>query len=166
MVYQRHFWKDYDESKTETQNIADGAVVTTEKLNEMEIGIDSKADKTALAQTNANMVTNLSTKVDKGGNEQVTLRMLSQEVKTAMTGGSVAVIGPGGVNTSNIVDGAVTDKKVTGLLLKALVIPHIVPPNYDTTTKTLTFNGTTGSQDVITWGNSNYTTNTYSIPVG
>lgn len=46
MVYRRHFWKDYDESKTETQNIEDGAVVTTEKLNEMEVGIDSKADKT------------------------------------------------------------------------------------------------------------------------
>nr|DAU34648.1 MAG TPA: GDSL-like Lipase/Acylhydrolase [Caudoviricetes sp.] len=46
MVYQRHFWKDYDESKTETQNIEDGAVVTTEKLNEMEVGIDSKSDKT------------------------------------------------------------------------------------------------------------------------
>lgn len=46
MVYQRHYWKDYDESKTETQNIEDGAVVTTEKLNEMEAGIDSKSDKT------------------------------------------------------------------------------------------------------------------------
>lgn len=46
MVYQRHFWNDYDESKTETQNIEDGAVVTTEKLNEMEVGIDSKSDKT------------------------------------------------------------------------------------------------------------------------
>lgn len=137
------------------------------QTNENIENLDStKADKTALAQTNASMATNLATKVDKEGNEQVTLRMLSQEVKTAMTGGSVAVIGPGGANTSNIVDGAVTDKKVTGSLLKALVIPHIVPPNYDTTTKTLTFNGTTGSQDIITWGNSNYTTNTYSIPVG
>ena len=45
MVYQRHYWKEYDENKTETQNIEAGAVVTTEKLNEMEVGIDSKADK-------------------------------------------------------------------------------------------------------------------------
>ena len=136
---------------------------TNENIENLE---STKADKTALAQTNANMAANLATKVDKGGNEQVTLRMLSQEVKTAMTGGSVAVIGPGGVNTSTIVDGAVTDKKVSAPILKAMLIPHIIPPNYDTTTKTLTFNGTTGSQDVITWGNSNYTTNTYSIPVG
>lgn len=166
MAYQRHFWKDYDESKTETQNIADGAVVTAEKLNEMEIGIDSKSDKTALTQVNTNLLSGLSQKVDKGGNEQITLGMLSQGVKTAMTGGSVAVVGKDSVNTTNIVNGAVNDKKVTGSLLKAFVIPHIVPPNYDTATKTLTFNGTTGSRDVITWGNSNYTTNTYTVPVG
>lgn len=139
MVYQRHFWKDYDESKTETQNIADGAVVTTEKLNEMEIGIDSKADKTALAQTNANMVTNLSTKVDKGGNEQVTLRMLSQEVKTAMTGGSVAVIGPNSVNTTNVVDKSITQRKAANVLLGVPIFEFFTPPNIDTVAKTLTF---------------------------
>lgn len=137
------------------------------QTNENIENLDStKADKTALAQTNANMATNLATKVDKEGNEQVTLRMLSQEVKTAMTGGSVAVIGPNGVNTSNIVDGAVTDKKVSAPILKAMLIPHIIPPNYDTTTKTLSFNGVTGSQDIITWGNGNYTTNSFLIPVG
>lgn len=126
----------------------------------------SKADKTALANTNQQVSGLASNKVDKGGASQVTMGMLSQEVKTAMTGGSVAVVGKDAVSTTNIVDRAVTDKKVTGSLLKSLVIPHIIPPNYDTTTKTLTFNGTTGSQDVITWGNSNNTTNTYSIPVG
>lgn len=174
MAYQRQYWKEYDESKTETQNIENGSVVTAERLNILESGVVSnyneldttKADKTALAQTNASMATNLATKVDKGGNEQVTLRMLSQEVKTAMTGGSVAVIGPGGVNTSTIVDGAVTDKKVSAPILKAMLIPHIIPPNYDTTTKTLSFNGVTGSQDIITWGNGNYTTNSFLIPVG
>lgn len=115
MVYQRHFWKDYDESKTETQNIADGAVVTTEKLNEMEIGIDSKADKTALTQVNTNLLSGLSQKVDKGGNEQITLGMLAQQVKTAMTGGSVAVVGSNAVNTSNIVDGATTNAKLSDI---------------------------------------------------
>jgi len=53
-------------------------------------------------------VNGLSTnKVDKGGNEQVTLGMLSQEVKTSMTGGSVAVVGENSVNKSNIVKTAV-----------------------------------------------------------
>ncbi|SFE48707.1 hypothetical protein SAMN04487887_113108, partial [Enterococcus casseliflavus] len=111
MVYQRHFWKDYDESKTETQNIKDGAVVTTEKLNEMEVGIDSKADRNDLNVTNQNVLKLETNKVDKGGNEQVTLGMLSQSVKEAMTGGSVAVVGPNSVNTTNIVDGATTRPK-------------------------------------------------------
>ncbi|MEQ7028336.1 BppU family phage baseplate upper protein, partial [Enterococcus gallinarum] len=156
------FRTDIDALETDKADKIDLAQ-TNENIEILE---STKADKTALAQTNASMATNLATKVDKEGNEQVTLRMLSQEVKTAMTGGSVAVVGPGGVNTSTIVDGAVTDKKVSAPILKAMLIPHIIPPNYDTTTKTLTFNGTTGSQDIITWGNSNYTTNTYSIPVG
>ena len=51
-------------------------------------------------------------KVDKGGNEQVTMNMLAQDVKTAMTGGSVAVVGDGAVNTSNIVSKAVTNDKL------------------------------------------------------
>lgn len=115
MVYQRHFWKDYDESKTETQNIADGAVVTTEKLNEMEIGIDSKADKTALSQTNIFITNGLNSKVDKGGNEQISMGMLTTEVKKAMTGGSVAVVDDGSVNTSAVVNDAITTPKRTRL---------------------------------------------------
>lgn len=98
-----------------------------------------KADKTALAQTNANMVTNLSTKVDKGGNEQVTLGMLSQEVKTAMTGGSVAVVGNNAVNTTNIVNKAVTVGKAASMLLSSPSFEFNTPPNYDSTNKTLTF---------------------------
>lgn len=72
-----------------------------------------KADKTALAQANASMAKNLATKVDKGGNEQITMPMLSQEVKTAMTGGSVAVVGPNGVNTTNVANGAITSPKLS-----------------------------------------------------
>lgn len=139
MVYQRHFWKDYDESKTETQNIADGAVVTTEKLNEMEIGIDSKADKTALSQTNILLANGLNSKVDKGGNEQVTMAMLAQPVKKAMTGGSVAVVGDGAVNTTNLVDNAVTQNKVADMTfsLPAFEFNNNALPNIDTTAKTM-----------------------------
>lgn len=56
---------------------------------------------------------NLVRKVDKGGNEQVTFGMLSQDVKEAMTGGSVAVVGVDSVNTSNYVDGSVTPEKTS-----------------------------------------------------
>ncbi|MCZ4362363.1 BppU family phage baseplate upper protein [Enterococcus lactis] len=72
-----------------------------------------KADKTALSQTNILLTNGLNSKVDKGGNEQVTMAMLSQGVKEAMTGGSVAVVGPGGVNATNIVDGAVGLTKIS-----------------------------------------------------
>lgn len=53
-----------------------------------------------------------SGKVDKGGNEQVTYAMLAQDVKEAMTGGSVAVVGEDGVNTSNLVNASVTNDKL------------------------------------------------------
>ncbi|WP_368243288.1 MULTISPECIES: hypothetical protein [Enterococcus] len=84
------------------------------QTNENIENLDStKADKTALAQANASMAKNLATKVDKGGNEQITMPMLSQEVKTAMTGGSVAVVGPNGVNTTNVANGAITSPKLS-----------------------------------------------------
>lgn len=111
--------------------------------NKFRTDIDSlnttKADKTALAQTNANMATNLSKKVDKDGNEQVTLGMLSQEVKTSMTGGSVAVVGNNAVNTTNIVNKAVTVGKAASMLLSNSTFEFSTPPNYDSTNKTLTF---------------------------
>ena len=86
------------------------------QTNENIENLDStKADKTALAQTNASVATNLATKVDKGGNEQVTMAMLAQPVKEAMAGGSVAVVGAGAVNTTNLVDNSATYAKRTKL---------------------------------------------------
>lgn len=85
----------------------------------------SKADKTALANTNQQVSGLASNKVDKGGNEQVTLGMLSQDVKTAMTGGSVAVVGENAINTSNIINRSITTKKlneeVVDLLTKSVL---------------------------------------------
>lgn len=78
--------------------------------NKFRTDIDSlsanKADKSTLES-------GLLNKVDKNGNEQVTLPMLSQEVKKSMTGGSVAVVGDNAVNTSNIANGAVGWEKRT-----------------------------------------------------
>lgn len=78
--------------------------------NKFRTDIDSlnanKADKSALES-------GLLKKVDKNGNEQVTLPMLSQEVKESMTGGSVAVVGNNAVNTSNIANGAVSVDKLS-----------------------------------------------------
>lgn len=53
-----------------------------------------------------------SGKVDKGGKGQVSYAMLAQDAREAMTGGSVAVVGPNAVLEGNIVDGAVTEVKL------------------------------------------------------
>lgn len=53
-----------------------------------------------------------SGKVDKGGIGQVTLPMLAQDVREALTGGAVPVVGPNAVLSENIVDGAVTEAKL------------------------------------------------------
>ena len=72
MVYQRHYWKDYDENKTETQNIEAGAVVTTEKLNEIEEGIASKSDQNEFNQTKSTLQNQIDSLVLHAGNPNAT----------------------------------------------------------------------------------------------
>lgn len=83
-------------------------------------------------------------KVDKNGLEQINMRMLSQDVKEAMTGGSVAVVGVDAVSTSNIVNGAVTSAKLDPMLFPQngftngdLKIPFLIT---DHNAKTAVFN--------------------------
>ncbi len=45
MAYQKQTWRDFDDTKTDLQNINNGAVVTTERLNHIENGIANSADK-------------------------------------------------------------------------------------------------------------------------
>ncbi|WP_368251335.1 BppU family phage baseplate upper protein [Enterococcus sp. 2201sp1_2201st1_B8_2201SCRN_220225] len=97
----------------------------------------SKADKTALANTNQQVSGLASGKVDKGGNEQITMPMLSQPVKEAMAGGSLPVVGDGAVNTSNLVDNAVTQSKVADMAFSVPTFEFSVPPNIDTTAKSM-----------------------------
>ncbi|MET2039096.1 glycerophosphodiester phosphodiesterase family protein [Enterococcus faecium] len=122
-----------------------------------------KADKTALSQTNILLTNGLNNKVDKGGIEQVTLPMLTTEVKKAMTGGSVAVVSDGAVSTSTVVDKAITSAKAVASIQHPQVTLATDPPNYDTETKLLTFpsSGVTGGNSVITYGNG---AKTYFIP--
>ena len=124
-----------------------------------------KADKTSLAQTTQRVDGLANGKVDKGGASQVTMGMLTQEVKTAMTGGSVAVVGKDAVSTVNIVDRSVADTKVAAPILKATLIISGTPPNYDRAKKTFKFNGVDGVQDILIWGNGT-ATNQYLIPAG
>lgn len=54
-------------------------------------------------------VSKLNNKIDKG---EVTMSDLSQEIKEALTGGAVAVVGVNAVGSENIKDGAVTANKL------------------------------------------------------
>ena len=45
MSYQKQAWRDYDDTKTELQNLQNGAVVTPERMNHIETGIANSANK-------------------------------------------------------------------------------------------------------------------------
>ena len=75
------------------------------------------ADGGVVVPTNGNgLVEQIDGKIDKGN---VTLNDLTQEVKLAMTGGAVAVVGENSVGTENIKDSAVIPDKTTFLNRKS-----------------------------------------------
>lgn len=50
MAYAKQIWVEYDDTKTEAENIANGAVITSDRMNNMENGIDNAVEKTAFEQ--------------------------------------------------------------------------------------------------------------------
>lgn len=68
--------------------------------------------ETDLSQTKILLANGLNSKVDKGGGGQITLPMLSTDVKTAMTGGSVPVVGKNAVLAENIVKDTISPDEV------------------------------------------------------
>lgn len=50
MSYKQQYWNDYDENKSETQNIENGAVVTSERMNYIENGISQNDLKGTLLE--------------------------------------------------------------------------------------------------------------------
>lgn len=129
-------------------------------------GLDAtKASKAELISAENSLTSSIGKKVDKNGNEQITMPMLAQEVKVAMTGGSVAVVGPDGVNTTNLVNRSVTVDKVKGYLIKGRLIAGNKLPNYDTKNKTLTFYGISKKDDYLLLAYENWQFN-YTIPNG
>ena len=67
-------------------------------------------DGVVVPTNGAGLVKQIDGKIDKGN---VTLGDLTQEVKLAMTGGAVAVVGEDAVGTENVKDGAITLDKVS-----------------------------------------------------
>lgn len=81
----------------------DGDPITDAALNKMEAGIDGVNNKIS------NVSSQIKEKANK--NEIFTMANMGQDVKEAMTGGSVAVVGKNAVLNENIVDGQVTPGK-------------------------------------------------------
>lgn len=52
MTYRKQTWRDYDDTKTEIQNLNNGAVVTPERMNHIETGIANSANKEEVTTKN------------------------------------------------------------------------------------------------------------------
>lgn len=99
------------------------------------------ADSGVVVPTNGNgLVEQIDGKIDKGN---VTLNDLTQEVKLAMTGGSVAVVDENSVGTENIKNGAVIPDKTTFLNRKS---PNLL----DKSLATIDAAVSTGNGNVVT----------------
>lgn len=72
----------------------------------------SKADKTALANTNQQVSGLVSNKVDKGGASQVTWGMIAQDAREQISGDKVAIVGKNSVSSENLVDESVNRVKL------------------------------------------------------
>ena len=73
-----------------------------------------------------------------GGGKLASMADMGQDVKEAMTGGSVAVVGVNSVGTVNLVNNAVTSKKRTPLGSE-VIFRTSIPIDYDTVEETITF---------------------------
>ncbi|MGF2082001.1 SGNH/GDSL hydrolase family protein [Enterococcus casseliflavus] len=81
MAYQRHYWKDYDETKTETQNIEAGAVITTEKLNEIENGIVVNYSELDIKKSDKTYVDSMLTSIAQGGPRELFYSLAALKIK-------------------------------------------------------------------------------------
>ena len=83
----------------------DGDVISKQKLNKIENGMYETYE---LSKNNSSQI---KEKADK--NEVFTMANMGQDVKEAMTGGSVAVVGRNSILPENIVDGIISPSKTT-----------------------------------------------------
>ena len=91
----------------------------TDALNKAQ-SIDNKADKKEVEKLSSQLDTMANEKLDKNG--IVTMANMGQDVKEAMTGGSVAVVGKDTVLTENIVDKQITGAKLDNEVAKSTYI--------------------------------------------
>ena len=117
---------DYIRSKAYGIDVRETIAQMTEMLMQLALnqGMNPQEAQDFMARFN--------NKINKG---EVTMSDLTQEVKTAMTGGSVAVVGVDAVGTENIKDGAVTIGKLAETTFEILSKPR----NYSVSAKKTIF---------------------------
>lgn len=155
MAYEKQTWIPYDDNKTEEQNIQNGAVVTAERINHLETGLDEHDKNT----TNPHKVT--KTQVGLGNVTNV-----EQASKTDLTSHASNKTNPHGVtksqvglgNVSNVeqaskteFDGHVADKTNPHSVTKAQVNLGNVD-NYATANQTDSEQGFAGNKFITPMG--------------
>ena len=116
-----------------------GDRITEGKLNKIEDALDkiNQNEKNDVAALDKRITNNFNVldanKANK--NEVFSMKNMGQDVKEAMTGGSVAVVGKNAVLTENILDGAVTTNKQSNITLPASMELGL---SIDTAAKTVT----------------------------
>lgn len=114
-----------DISNTDTVNLMNYLSSWKSSLDDL-YEIDAESTK-YLTQTytvlNAAVQGILSRAIIQNQAGAVTYEMLAQDVRTAMTGGNTAVVGTNAVSTVNVVDGSLTNEKMS----RAAVQVHFIP---------------------------------------
>ena len=125
--------------------------IKEEVFKELKKKVANKADKEEIETINSQMDTITNDKISKGEGGIITNAMLSQEVKEAMTGGSVAVVGNDGVASNNIISKSITQSLLSPKLREQLTLDE---------KKTYTLNPLKGyyTNSLTYEENNNYTT--------
>ena len=148
---------DYIRSKAYGIDVRETLAQMTEML--MQLAYNQGMDP----QQAKDWVSQLNNKITKG---QVTMSDLSQEIKEALTGGAVPVVGVDAVGTSNIIDGAVTADKTAFIESgKQLINPNEILKGQAWTTTGWVTNAnydTTGGVPIVD-GQTHFTVNGHPI---
>ena len=128
--------------------------LTTNKNNIENISTQLDSNVHELVNVNQNLQKQIDNRISKNENNTITTNMLSTELLEQINGGSINV----NVNSSMIEDYSVISSKLEMCNLDVKCTHFGDFPNYDSVTKTLTFN----SSCRVYWGN----VGAYEIPTG
>ena len=140
------------ENSVKIKDIISKLNTNTNNIKNISSQLDSNAHE--LANVNQNLQKQIDNRISKNENNTITTNMLSTELLEQINGGSINV----NVNSSMIDDYSIISSKLEMCNLDVKCTHFGEFPNYDSATKTLTFN----SSCRVYWGN----VGAYEIPTG